>query len=391
MHFSLLSYYNYKECFFTEIVYYVHIITSRILVAFCRNFTVCLVFQFFSLARQVEAQAADLPLTDQPAPLSLPRFVYVGEDNPAISKVFKAIPAEQFLNGKFEQFAGNPFQPTSPISNGHLPHLHHGEASPKSSHSSNTSSVRSLVEEREEPVLQQAISVELVGSREVTPIPEIEDELNQLEEASSKFLQETGGEREVSQQGPTKVEQRFVVDTEMQSAGSKGLPETIRQMSPDQAERNDTVPVIKQNQTPEKTENQTGQTENQTGQTENQAEGAENDPTTDDILAQLADLEAEVMDMLDDTNSFEPPPTPKPAPEPTPPPQAPEPVKEERKPVEEADTGKNIPVIVKTSPPSSSSSSSSSPRRRTSSEVSPEKKKFEPNGSPRRKRSNTTK
>ena len=321
--------------------------------------------------------------------------MYVGEDNPAISKVFKAIPAEQFLNGKFEQFAGNPFQPSSPISNGHLPHLHHGEASPKSSHSSNTSSVRSLVEEREEPVLQQAISVELV---EVTPTPEVEDELNQLEEASSKFLQETGGESEVSQQGPTEVEQRFVVDTEMQSAGSKGLPETIRQMSPDQAERNDTVPVIKQDQTPEKTENQTGQTENHTGQTENQAGQtenqageAENDPTTDDILAQLADLEAEVMDMLDDTNSFEPPPTPKPAPEPTPPPQAPEPVKEERKPVEEADTGKNIPVIVKTSPPSSSSSSSSSPRRRTSSEVSPEKKKFEPNGSPRRKRSNTTK
>ena len=323
--------------------------------------------------------------------------MHVGEDNPAISKVFKAIPAERFLNGKFEQFAANPFQQSPPpVANGHLPQLHQGEASPKSSHSSNTSSVRSLVEEREEPILQQAVSVDVVGSREVTPMPdEVEDELDQLAEASSKFLQETGGETDVSQsQGPTELEQRFVVDTEMQSAGSKGLPEIIRQISPDQTERNDTVSIVKQSQTsPTVTqtasalpESQAGKIENQTGQTENQAGETENDSATDDILAQLADLEAEVMDMLDDTNSFEPPPVP------TPP--EPQPVKEERKVVDEADTGRNIPAVVKTSPPSSTkstSSSSSSPRRRTSSECSPEIKKYELNGSPRRKRSNTAK
>ena len=105
-----------------------------------------------------------------------------------------------------------------------------------------------------------------------------------------------------------------MVDTEMQSAGSKGLPEIIRQISPDQTERNDTVSIVKQSQTsPTVTqtasalpESQAGKIENQTGQTENQAGETENDSATDDILAQLADLEAEVMDMLDDTNSFEP-------------------------------------------------------------------------------------
>ena len=49
---------------------------------------------------------------------------------------------------------------------------------------------------------------------------EIKDELS---EASQKFLRETGGPDESHTQEPTEVEQRFVVDTDMQSASSKGL------------------------------------------------------------------------------------------------------------------------------------------------------------------------
>ena len=80
------------------------------------------------------------------------------------------------------------------------------------------------MEEREELMLQQVESVAVVGSREVTPMPgEIKDELEQLSEASQKFFRETGVPDESHTQEPTEVEQRFVVDTDMQSASSKGL------------------------------------------------------------------------------------------------------------------------------------------------------------------------
>ena len=88
------------------------------------------------------------------------------------------------------------------------------------------------MEEREEPMLQQVESVAVVGSQEVTPMPgEIKDELEQLSEASQKFLRETGGPDESHTQEPTEVEQRFVVDTDMQSASSKGLSGIIRDIS----------------------------------------------------------------------------------------------------------------------------------------------------------------
>ena len=90
------------------------------------------------------------------------------------------------------------------------------------------------MEEREEPMLQQVELVAVVGSsQEVTPMPgEIKDELEQLSEASQKFLRETGRPDESNTQEPSEVEQRFVVDTDMQSASSKWLSGIIQNISP---------------------------------------------------------------------------------------------------------------------------------------------------------------
>ena len=148
------------------------------------------------------------------------------------------------------------------------------------------------------------------------------------------------------------MEQRFVVDTDMQSASSNGNKDT----NASQNENKSTA-----------TTEQVGNKATAVAQPESEALGNGNQSTADDILAQLADLEAEVMDMLDDTNSYEPPtatPTPAPvtsAPQPTPP--SPQKKEEERKKsatVNEPDTGKNIP----SSPSSKASPSvSSSPHQ----------------------------
>ena len=154
-------------------------------------------------------------------------------------------------------------------------------------------------------MLQQVESVAVVGSREVTPMPgEIKDELEQLSEASQKFLRETGEPDESHTQDPTEVEQRFVVDTDMQSASSKGLSGIIiRDISPvpDHPQNGNENTNASQNENKSTaTTEQAGNKATAVTHPEIEALGNRNQSTADNILAQLADLEAEVMDMLDD-------------------------------------------------------------------------------------------
>lgn len=154
--------------------------------------------------------------------------------------------------------------------------------------------MKSLVEERDEPKLQQAESIDVESPR-TTPtdrkkeLPETEEEedamddeatkaeLEKISEASRKFLSETGG----PPPPPKKNTYRdpYANAPEMKVASQKGLVGVIGEIS-------------------EKEKPVEGKSE-----TDSKENGSQ---ISLDLLAQLDDLEAEIMNVLDDTNSFDP-------------------------------------------------------------------------------------
>ena len=143
-----------------------------------------------------------------------------------------------------------------------------------------------MVEERDEPTLQQAQSIDVESPGRNTPTEAKQDssdeenmdektkaELEQISQASQKFLAETGGPL------PNKdtYKDPYAHAPEMKVASQKGLSSVIDDISD------------KENISEAKTDDKQNGSD-----------------STVDFLAQLDDLEAEIMNVLDDTNSFDP-------------------------------------------------------------------------------------
>ena len=178
--------------------------------------------------------------------------------------------------------------------------------------SSQHSSVKSLVEEKDAPILQQAVSVE-VDLQEISrttptqekvdeePITEnvvnqeeIDAELTEISKASQKFL-ERNSPSPLS--APSQVPDPYVNDPEMKSASIKGLNSVISDISPEPPINNVETPTVVDT----KTETDTQQTETETSTNQNGSQSVDLN-----FLAQLDDLEAQIMNVLDDTITFDP-------------------------------------------------------------------------------------
>lgn len=182
----------------------------------------------------------------------------------------------------------------------HSSQLSHSESADISKLSSSRhSSVKSLVEERDEPTLQQAESIDIEISKPLGATPtEDKDltsdtdqdveatkaELEKLSKASKDFLSQTGGP---SPQPQEPYKDPYANAPEMKTASAKGLNAIIDDISPE-------PPV---SPTPKET---IAKTKSETHTTKNGTESA------NDFLAQLDDLEAQIMDVLDDTSTFDP-------------------------------------------------------------------------------------
>ena len=131
-----------------------------------------------------------------------------------------------------------------------------------------------------------------------------EEELACINKASEKFLSETGSKLPASPK-PVPVEsQAFTNSAEMQAVATKGLSATISDIVP--AEANTSTPTPDSGTDTASTEepshsevfegskDDTGQKPTENGQA-----------LDDDVLAQLNDLEAEIMNVLEDTNSVD--------------------------------------------------------------------------------------
>ncbi|XP_003385913.1 PREDICTED: epidermal growth factor receptor substrate 15 homolog [Amphimedon queenslandica] len=349
--------------------------------------------EFNLTAKRVAALVSEKPsCRESTPPPSIPMFV-VPTEYPYISTVFKSIPPERFKNGKFDSFVGNPFimnntasneQLHSSTSSLHSSHLSHSESAEISRLSSSRhSSVKSLVEERDEPKMLKAESVGIdeesssksINSPDVdssspqvfsppptqsgfpvtppprdaspltksTPTPpptitvfspthsegrppvppppmyeskpppsqsreedtpppvppppaesdgeeeeeeeeEVDEEaakaeLEEISRASNKFLSENKNREEVPRE-PYK--DPYANAPEMKTASQKGLSAVITDIS------------------------STGEAPPTVDPQQNGSQGSQGSQSSLDFLAQLEGLEAEIMNVLDDTNSFDP-------------------------------------------------------------------------------------
>ena len=179
--------------------------------------------------------------------------------------------------------------------------------------SSQHSSVKSLVEEKDNPSIQQAEAIEIeIDKQKRTTTPPLtqednpmdgegenenmEVELEAISKASQSYLQKHSSSADptsTSAAAPVanKLVENYVQDSGMQLASVKGLNSVISDISPEPT-NGDKGPETKTDQLLANTESDSQQT------TQNKAQGID--------LSFLDDLEAQVMDVLDDTNTFDP-------------------------------------------------------------------------------------
>lgn len=154
-----------------------------------------------------------------------------------------------------------------------------------------------MVEEHTEPMLHQPESVELVRPPPPPPRPRLPDEeeeeedadpekvmkeLDQISETSHHLLRSMGGPL------PRKRQEKpepFALDANMKQAAVHGLGEAIKMVSPGPTSNGTTNVDIEKPRKPKPSPPSSRQ---------------------DDILAQLENLEAEMMTVMNDTTSFKP-------------------------------------------------------------------------------------
>ena len=215
--------------------------------------------------KEVQAEAEKLPEMEPVKvtldPFSPPSSPFqdlptAREENPFIADTFVGLSSETFRDGSFDDFQGDPFLMMDPFADSGT----ENDIDDTNEFIENEAYLEreGIVIERTEPVLQQAKSVDVVGSQEDWD-GETSAELESLSRASQRFL-ESHGHPEVSEGSGT-----FGME-DYKKASMKGLTGAIEEM-----------------------------------EVMNSAMNGNHEESVD-VMSHLADLEAEILTALDDAN-----------------------------------------------------------------------------------------